>query len=440
MSMKRLWTTCIGLLVLAGAIYGQQTTPPVAKEAEALWQQMRRADVNSREFATAKETLETLIDSLRPNQRVPVATAMMKRGADDLINAAALQMFGQAGLPAADLKPIVENPERSWPQRVLVRTYYKFLRPEYETRLNEETRREMLQLLADRLKALAPQQEVSYGEQRLLVHMLESALSRYAGDRRTVPEAGAMVQAMRAYIGTTRQDDPLGAAMTGWLEMIPLADPQTPPTDTAEEALVALGHWLPQVRMRAAARLGMLLRKDEQIGEQVLAMLKDPRDEARAAAASVFSFALSYKPDQIIPAMVKLLVWDRGVAVQHAASETLIAHSQEAQMAVGLLLAALEDRRPLPGPKRTTSILQTLSYLVHTNTQPSLKRRLLDAAVRYLRYAPDGALRALEALGSYAKPAVPQILEYRNVHADRFRRQQIDRHVLQSIDPSAVQE
>ena len=428
------------LLLSLSAWAESPSIPPVAKEAAALWKQMRRGDVNSEQFAKAKETLDTLIDSLRPGQQVVVATAMMKRGADDLINAAALQMFGTSGLPAGDLRSILANPERSWPQRVLVRTYFQYLRPEYETRLTEDARRRLVQLLAERLKQIAPQNEISYGEQRLMVHLLESALSRYAGQRRTVPEVGQLVEAMRTYIGTERKDDPLGAAITGWLNMLTLADPQAPPTDTADEALAALGHWSPQVRMRAAARLGMLIRKDPAVAERVQVLLADPRDEARATAAGVFSFALSYKPDVIIPTMVRLLVWDRGVVVQRAASETLIAHSQEAQMAVAMLLSALEERRPLPGPKRTTSILQTLSYLVHPNTQPSMKRRLLDAAVRYLSYAPDGALRALEALGPYAKPAVPQIIEYRNLKADRFRRQQINRHVLQSIDPSAVEE
>jgi hypothetical protein len=107
-------------------------------------------------------------------------------------------------------------------------------------------------------------------------------------------------------------------------------------------------------------------------------------------------------------------------------------------MAVPLLLDALKTRQPRPGPKRTNSILLALSYLVHERTPTSQKRQLLDLAGKNLTFAPDGALRALESLGRYARPAVPAILKYRNTRADRITRQYIDRHVLQAIDPRSV--
>ena len=84
---------------------------------------------------------------------------------------------------------------------------------------------------------------------------------------------------------------------------------------------------------------------------------------------------------------------------------------------------------------RTDSILTTLSYLVHDQTPPSIKQRLLTVAVNNMEFAPMGALRALEALGPSAKPALPEIKKYRISKADRFTRQYIDTHVLEAIDP-----
>ncbi|MBN1556365.1 MAG: hypothetical protein JXA11_16615 [Phycisphaerae bacterium] len=416
--------------VLCAAAFSAE--PTNAKQASELWETMRSAYVNSEEFVQAHDELVTFLGALPAKEKTVVAAAMMRRGDGDDINAAALELFGAEGLPPASLQPLIENEKRTWPQRVLIRTYYHFLRPEYETRLSEPARRELVQMLADRLRQLAKLKTVDYGEQRLLTHMIQAALSRYAG-KNDVKEMTDLRAAMNAYAAVKREDDVLSESIRAWDTMTP-----DPKITTPAEALKALGHFNALVRQKAAVFLGSAIRKTPDLGQTVLKQLQDPRDEVRAAAAGVFSFALSYAPEKVIPAMVKLLIWDRGVIVQEAASGTLIAHSDEAQAIADRLLEELITRDPLPGPRRTTSILTTLSYLISEDTPGSQKKRLLDAAVANLDCAPAGALRALEALGPDARPAVGNIREYRDTKADRFTRLRIDRHVLMAIDPEAV--
>ncbi len=437
MRLKRVVPTvmcwAVVLASAGGVSLAADATP--AKQAAEMWEKVRSAYVNSDEFVQAHDELVTFLGSLPEKDKVAVASAMMRRGDSDDINATALELFGAKGLPVADLKPLIDNAKRTWPQRVLVRTYYVFLRPEYETRLNEETRRKLVTMLANRLSALAKNPKVDYGEQRLLSHMLQSALSRYAGKASTVDEVTTLCSAMEAYIATSRKDDALGDSIRAWLRMTP-----APQINNTEEAISALGHWNPLVQQKAEVFLGSAIRKDPALGEKVLDLLQSQRDEVRAAAAGVFSFALSYQPEKVIPAMVKLLVWDRSVIVQEAASGTLIAHSDEAQAIADRLLEELITRKPHPGPRRTASILTTLSYLINSDTPGSQKKRLLEVAVANLEFAPSGALRALEALGPDARPAVPNIRRYRDTKADRFTRLKIDRHVLMAIDPTSVKE
>lgn len=422
-------TAVLGCVLVLSLLSSPVWADAVADAAEH-WKQMRVSDVNSAEFAQARRKLLDLIPTLSANQKVPVATELMQRGADDATNATALGMFGIDGLPLSDIKGIFDNPNRTWPQRVLVRTYFRFCRPENETRLSEPARRKLVGMLADRLTVLAAQGEVDYGEQRLMHHALEAILSRYAGKQDSVVEMGRLLQAMKLYTAGHSTDDVLSLTLAAWSAM---NDNPKPPVDSEKTAMMAMGHWEPLVRIQAAVYLGSQIRKDPGVGQRVLDMLNDPRDEVRASAARVFSFALSYKPQKVIPTMVDLLVHGRGVTVQKAASETLIWHSEEAQVSIDLLLEALNRKTNKPGPKRTTSILVTLSYLIHDRTARSQRQKLLEAAVDNLGYAPRGALRAMEALGPYAKPAVPNIKNYRDTKADRFTRQYIDRHVLQAI-------
>lgn len=404
-------------------------TDPVS-QASTLWSQMRRSDVNSAEFINSRNQLISLIDSLAPDAKVSVATTLMSRTADPSINAAALELFGPSGLPIEELQKILENPDRSWPQRVLIRTYYSLLQPEYEMHLNDKFRRQLVAILAQRLERLSRVGEISYGEQRLLSQAIQSALGRYAWKQNDVPEMQQLVSAMRAFSSYPRVDEVLSPSINGWLNMVP-----NPKIDSDAEAIKNLGHWDPLVRVKSATFLANKMRTDQQIGQEVLKQLKDPRDEVQASATSVFSYALSYEPKKIIPIMVNILLENRSVPAQKMAAESLIAHSEEAQLSASLLLEALESRRPKPGPMRTESILTTLSYLVHDQTPPSIKQRLLTVAVKNLEFAPMGALRALEAMGPSAASALPEIKQYRKDKADRFTRQYIDTHVLEAIEP-----
>jgi hypothetical protein len=185
----------------------------------------------------------------------------------------------------------------------------------------------------------------------------------------------------------------------------------------------------------------MKLQDDPKIAMTLVGLLADPakggdvRDEVRAAAATVYSFAPTYKPEIVLTEMVRLLMQDRGVVVQQAARGTLISMSDEAQLKIDQIISAAEARKPKAGPQRTTNILETLSYLVTPTTATSQKTKLLNMAVANLNYAPAGALAALEALGADAKPALKAIIQFRDTKADRLLRQKINRHVIHAIDP-----
>lgn len=440
-------TALIALTILTlslPAALGEDELTETQAQAKHYWRIMRRADVNSDDFVGARDKLVELISQLPVDDYVEVATVMMDRGAADMFNLTVIQMFGREGLPKQDLAQLLSTEQRTWPQRILLRTYWKLARPENETELRPQARLDLVTLLADRLNALASAESVSYGEQRLLSHMLQSVLTRYAGQAEQVPAVATLYKAMDAYLQTERPNDILAQSIADWKTTSP-----TPEIDNETEALAALGHFNPMVRARAATYLGMSILKKPELGEKVLALLRapgeggDPRDEVRAAAAEVFSFALSYKPDVVIPRMIDLVVWDRGVTVQRSAGETLIAHSNQATESFDLLLDALEKRVPRPGPRRAETILTTLGYLVTPKTPAEKKQRLLELAQIYLfpgeqhAAAPQGALRALEALGEFAAPAMPDIRKYRERSADRLTRQYIDRHVMESINPSA---
>lgn len=406
-----------------------------AQRAAELWQTFQQTGANSQARRDTHTELTRLIEDVREDHRVTVATAMMEWNADDVVNTAALRLFGRDALPLDDLQAVVFNPERSWKHRVLVRTYFYFLRPEYETLLTETMRRRMVHMLSQRLVDLAGYDHVSYGEQRLLSHMLQSALARYAGE--DVAEMLELKQAMRTYIAKKRPGDALAASIAAWLELV---DRPKFSIRNTRDAILAMGHWDPLLANQATAYLQQEIRSDATVGERVFLQFNDPRDEVRAAACRVFGQTLSYKPEQVIPKLVDLLVNDRGVVVHQAASDALINHADQAARTVGLLLNVLNTREPKPGPKRTASLLVTLGHLVLENQRLDrpTKERLLKVATDNLDFAPEGALKLLESLGTFAKPAVPAIKEYRDNKADLYMQQMINRHVLMAIDPRAV--
>lgn len=420
-----------------------ETMPPAAVRAAELWEDMRRADVNSEEFATSRHDLMALVTELPKDRKLPVAMALMDRRGDEAINIAALQLFGKDGLAVEGIAELLRNPvryqdtrNRHWRQRLVVLAYYSFCRPDYEAMLSEESRRGLVRALAEHLRTLGQMRSVPYGEQRLLSQVLQDVLSRYAGRQELVPAMADLLDAMQAYNIRQRQGDALAVAISAWLGMNATAKPDI---DSVESALVNLGYWDPMVRAKAVAYLGSAVRRNPAVGDRVMQQLQDPRDEVRAAAARVFSFATGYDSAKVIERMVSLLVWDRSVVVQKAASETLTVRADEAERSLPLLLKALRDRSPRAGPSRTSSILQALGFLVNLNTPRDQKQQLLDLAVENLPYAPEGSLRALEALGAFARPAVARIRQFRDNRADRFLRHYINRHVLSAIDPMGTE-
>lgn len=434
---------CLGA---GGSLYAQTgaTSPgswdpgiAEARQAEELWKGYLRADVNTQQRRELGGALTRLIQDLREDKRVSVAAAMMEWNGDEEVNTAAVRLFGRDGLPLEDIQAVVFNPTRSWQQRVLVRTYFHFLRTEYTTNLTEQTRRRMVHMLAQRLVDLAGYDDVPYGEQRLVNHMTQAALDRYAGRDDDVAEILELKRAMRTYINKRRPDDALAASIAAWLEMV---DRPRFQIRNQRDAILALGHWNPLVVKQATAWLQQEIRSDPTVGERIFLLFADPRDEVRAGACRVFSQTLSYKPERVIPKLVDLLVNDRGVVVHRAASDALINHADQAAQTVTLLLNVLNTREPKPGPKRTGSILQTLSFLVLENPRldRDTRQRLLQEATENLNFAPEGALKLLESLGPFAKPAVPEIKEFRDTKADFDLRRKIDRYVLMAIDPRAA--
>ena len=200
-----------------------------------------------------------------------------------------------------------------------------------------------------------------------------------------------------------------------------------------EGAMAALGHWEPLVRWKASATLGRLADGDPSVAQKLMEALDDPQDEVRAGAARAFGFSEKAGGDAAIKRMFELLVKDRGVTVQAAAAETLIARADGAGALIDPLLDVFKTRRP--GSKRTSSILLVLARLA-PKASASQKRRIMELSIAQLSRAPTGALGALRALGPEAKAALPKIRAYRET-ADRYRRDYIDSHVLPAIAPPA---
>lgn len=405
-----------------------------ADEAAAvgrLWKQMRTADVDSAEFKGAQWKLTALMGTMPAARRTAAATAMMDEYAEPAINAAALEMLGKDPLPLTDVQRLLWDAQRTFAQRELLKTYYSFCRAEAAgSILSEATRRQLVDVLAERIDNLAGT-AVHYGEQRLFVHLCAAVLSRYGRDVPGVPQAKGLTKALEKYGEKADKTDGLAAAVPVWLDLL---ESGTTTIDTFGKAVQVLGHWEPVARLKAAAYLGELLASDDKAAQVVLAMLDDPRDEARAAAARVFAFAKDYRPEAVVPKMIAKLVEDPSVVMQAAAAEVLVSRAEQAQGQVEPLLGVLTSPARRLGYKRTSSMLLVLSKLVPYATAEQ-RQQMLDLAILRVATSPDGALAVMQALGSDARRAVPAIRDYRKA-ADRFRRVHIDRHVLPAVLPN----
>jgi len=424
----------LGWVLVASA--GGAATGDAKEGVGDLWGQMRRADVASAEFKAAQWKLTARIGTMPMTRRTAAATAMMDRLAGPEVNAEALRCFGTDPLPITDIQRILWDARRGFSQRILLKTYYSFCRAKAPASILTETaRRQLVDVLAERLDNLAGT-KVSYGEQRLLTHLASAVLSRYAHTSQTVPQAKGLIAALAKYADKAGKADGFGAAIPAWLD---LAQSGKTPLDTFGQAVQALGHWDPLVRWRAASQLGERdVPADDKAARVVLSLLDDRRDEVRSAAAQVFAVARDYRADVVVPKMVELLVRGRGVIVQAAAAEALIARSSQAQGQVDALVAAMNDPARVLGSSRTSQVLLVLSKLVGKASLEQ-KEQVLVQAARHMVRSPDGALAVMQALGPQAARAVPGIREYRAT-TDRFRRIHIDRHVLPAILPAGSAE
>lgn len=270
---------------LAGLVCAMAGTPGVraddAAEAAGLWWQIRRADVDSADFKDAQSKLTALTGAMPAAKRTAVAAAMMDPQAEPVVNAEALRRFGKDPLPITDIQRILWDAERSYQQRVLLKTYYSFCRAEARTSiLSETTRRQLVAVLAERLENLVGA-KMSYGEQRLLTHLCSHVLSRYGRAAKSVPQAKGLIAALEKYVEKADPADGFGAAIPVWLDLTHSSGAEI---DTFGKAVHALGHWDPLVRWNATSRLGEEdVPVDDKAAQVVVSLFTDPRDEVRAA-------------------------------------------------------------------------------------------------------------------------------------------------------------
>lgn len=424
-----LTAAAVGQVVSRPTTRGENQSDPVQRIAE-LWERLRRLDVGSDEFLAARDELLGRVGRLPRRRRAEAAAALMRRGAPDSVNAAAIRLFGPDPIPSDDVREILFDPSRSFRQRILVRTYYIFCRDDFDdSLLSSDALHKLIELLAERLESLTPE-STDYGEQRLMIHLCSDALSWCQKSQLRGGVCKRLTEAMRAYAGSADSNDTLSASVWGWLTLRGVTDVAV---NSVQGAMQALGHWDPLVRWRAAAALAEHVQRDEDVAERVLEMFDDPRDEARAAAVRVFAFAPNVYSGRLEPRLAEILVRDRGVVVQSAAADAIATRAEAASVTIDTLLGAFRTR--IPGPKRTDSILQALSCLVDYADERQV-RKMLEIASGKIAYAPQGALELLEALGPVAAAATEDVLTYRS-QADRVRRRFIDRKVLPSIRRSA---
>jgi len=420
--------------LLAAGLAALSAAAPAARadeisQAAEMWQRMRRSEPDTAEFKQAQWKLSALIGTTDKARHVEMATAMMTRRPRPGVNEAALRMFGPDPFEPADIQRLLSDPQRSFQQRELIKACFAECRPAGSGSLmSEKVRRGLVGVLADRLGRLAGT-PMHYGEQRLFVHLISAVLGRCpAGSE--APECVRLVKSLEQYADKAAPTDTLGAAIPVWLDLrkSPVAR-----VATFSEAARLLGHWGPLYRLKASAWLGERVGSDDKAAMVVLAMLDDIRDEARAEAARVFSYARDYKPDTVVPKLVALVTQDISTVVQSAAAEALCARAPQAAGQIEPLLAVLNSPARRLGSHRTDCILSVLARLAPL-AAASQKAPMLDVAVRRLRSSPNGALALLEALGPDAADALDAIKDYRE-SADRFQKAYIDRHVLPAIEP-----
>jgi len=424
-----LWVSLCAVWVPSAAV-GQSQAGDAAETMAKAWATMRRADIGSAQYVQAAKRLRESINQWPASRRMEGATALMDRYAPDNVNAAAPMFFGRDPFTTDEIRAVLFDQGRSRRQRVLIRTYFTLCRADYRHRqLSEERRLALVGLLAERLEGLLGT-AVGYGEQRLLTHCCQSVLTRYGRRSGQTAEARRLIAAMKAYAASEPAGDTFAASARGWLGLI--ANPSDS-ISSADQAEAWLGHWDPLARWRAHRYLGAQMSRRQDVAEKVWRRLADVRDEVRAAAVMAFTVAEQPEAGKVVDKLVGMLIHDRGVIVQAAASVALATQGESARVAVGPLLAAFELPRgkPVPGIKRTDSILLALASLAGYADEGQ-KQRMLELAVEKLSRSPLGSLELLKALGPAARSALREVKAYGR-DACRPERHYIDRHVVPAI-------
>jgi len=196
----------------------------ISKAAE-FWQQMSSAEPDTADYKEALWKLTALIGTTDKARHIEMATAMMDRSSHPGVNEAALRLFGADPFDPAEIGKILADPQRSYEQRELLKTYYGECKPTgTASLLSEPVRRKLVEILADRLDKLAGT-PMHYGEQRLFVHLVSTVLDRCPASSQA-EESLRLVKAMEKYAEKAPASDTLGAAIPVWLDLrkSPVAD------------------------------------------------------------------------------------------------------------------------------------------------------------------------------------------------------------------------
>ena len=413
-----------------------------ARRAAIFWAQMDSAKPDSTEWAEAQQQLTTAIEKLPADRKVAVAVAMMNRNAPDTANQSAVAMFGKDPLPPEDIGALLTSQGRitdtknSYPKaRVLLKTVYLGLSANSAVTYSPEMRHALIARLAQHIESLSQRDAVPYGERRLVADLVPPALCQAA----SAPEPSSAVKslraAMRGYVTAHKKNDSLAAVMDTWIKL-----PSTMSIQDTSQAIRALGHYDPTVRIAAENVLSRKIRTTPALGNTLLQQLDDPRDAVRTSAINVFSLAPEYKPELVIPQLVKRLNEDRSGHVQAAASRAMVAQKTLPKKTLGQLIASMTctSAHKRPGPRRVHHLMMVASHLIELDTPESQKTALLALAMRYLDASPSGSLHLLWALGSQARPAIERIETYRNTQANWQLRQYINATVLPAIQTQPV--
>lgn len=444
----------------------------LASEIPRVWRQVRMAPAGP-ELRAALADLARLLKALPEGARLDIALTLLDEQAETPANQAAWEAmtaaWGPEWIHVDDLRRMLlggsfpattsvpESIRAAQSARLLLRIVYERMcegsRAQTQPIAPSPRQEEMVKLLLGYLAALGTlstaasspaNKAISEGDQRLLMHLLESAVTC---SRQWEREGlrGQLWQTLTPSRSLEHTAPMLAQAMEGWAAIGRC--PQEP-TEGVAAAMLYLGHWNSTVRLRAAAFLSRQMNLEQarmarsapkpnqlMIAQRLQSLLADDRDAIRAAAAMAFGMSTAPGPKDLGSALARMLLADPAAPVQQAAAAALRARADLGKGAIDLLLdrlAAKVERR------RAQYILQTLASLV-PQASPAQARRMTDLAMDRLPRVPRGAMDLLAALGNQrlltdlARTAALAAVREHLASADRLERQWIERHVLPAL-------